>query len=52
MVEKMRILEPKIWVAVPANMKSEIPFIKFKDYVRLWSRPTGKSNLYKSIQNL
>ena len=43
--KSLKIVGPKIWNALP----TEIKLSKFKEYVNLWSGPSCKCNLYKSI---
>ena len=43
--KSLKIVGPKIWNALP----TEIKLSKFKEYVNLWSGPSCKFNLYKSI---
>ena len=42
-------LRPKIWNALPTEIKREASLSKFKEYVNLWSGPSCKCSLCKSI---
>ena len=45
----LKILGPKIWNALPAEIKCETSLSKFKKFVKLWSGHSCKCNLRKSI---
>ena len=34
--QSLRSLGPKIWNSLPSNIKSEISFLKFKEYIKTW----------------
>ena len=48
----LKILGPKMWNALPITMNREKSLSKFKECVKLWSGPSCKCNLCKSIWNL
>ena len=37
--KSFKILEPKIWNALPTEIKRETSLSKFNEYVKLWSGP-------------
>ena len=37
--QSLRTLGPKIWNNLPSNIKSEISFPKFKEYIKTWFGP-------------
>ena len=43
-------LGPKIRNALPEKIKKEASFIKFKEYIKLWSRPTSVKNVPKYLE--
>ena len=43
--KSLKILGPKIWNALPAEIKREASLNKFKEYVKLWSGNSCKCNL-------
>ena len=43
--KSLKILGPKIWNALPTEMKCETLLSKFKEYVKLWSGHSSKCNL-------
>ena len=45
----LKILGPKIWNALPTEIKCETSLNKFKKFVKLWSGHSCKCNLRKSI---
>ena len=47
--KSLKILGPKIQNSVPAEIKRETSLSKFKEYVNLWSGPSCRCNLCKSI---
>ena len=47
--KSLKILGPKIWNALPIEIKRETSLSKFKEYVKLWSGHSCKCNLCKSI---
>ena len=47
--KSLKILGPKIWNALPTEIKCETSLSKFKEYVKLWSGHSCKCNLCKSI---
>ena len=47
--KSLKILGPKIWNALPTEIKHETSPSKFMEYVNLWSGPSCKCNLCKSI---
>ena len=47
--KSFKILGPKIWNALPTEIKYETSLSKFKEYVKLWSGHSCKCNLCKSI---
>ena len=49
--KSFKILGPKIWNALPTEIKRATSLSKFKEYVNLWSGPSCKCNLCKSIWN-
>ena len=49
--KSLKILGSKIWNALPTEIKHETSLSKFKEYVNLWSGPSCKCNLSKSIRN-
>ena len=40
--QSLRSLDPKIWNNLPSNIKSEIFFLKFKEYIKTWLGPNCK----------
>ena len=50
--KSLKILGPKIWNALPTEIKRDTSLIKFKEYDKLWSGHSYKCNLCKSIWNL
>ena len=47
--KSLKIVGPKIWNALPTEIKRETSLSKFKEYVKLWSGPSCKCNFCKSI---
>ena len=47
--KSLKILGPKIWNALPTEIKRETSLSKFKEYVKLCSGHSCKCNLCKSI---
>ena len=47
--KSLKILGPKVWNALPTEIKCETSLSKFKEYVKLWSGHSCKCNLCKSI---
>ena len=47
--KSLMALGPKIWNALPENVKKEISFSKFKKYIKSWSGPTRKCKMCQSI---
>ena len=47
--KSLKMLGPKIWNAMPTEIKRETSLSKLKEYVNLWSGPSCKCNLCKSI---
>ena len=45
----LKILGPKIWNALPTEVKRKTSLSKFKECVKLWSGHLCKCNLCKSI---
>ena len=42
-------LGPKIWNALPEKVKSETCYVKFKEYIKMWSGPTCNCNACKNF---
>ena len=42
--KSLKILGPKIWNALPTEIKRETSLNKFKEYVKLWSGNSCKCN--------
>ena len=47
--KSLKLLGPKIWNALPREIKRETSLSRFKEYVKLWSGHSFKCNLCKSI---
>ena len=47
--KSLKILGPKIWNALSTKIKRETSLSKFKECVNLWSGPSCKCSLCKSI---
>ena len=47
--KSLKILGPKIWNALPTEIKCETSLSKFKEYVKLWSGHSCKCNLSEYI---
>ena len=47
--KSLKILGTKIWNALPTEINLGASLSKFKEYVKIWSRPACKCNLCKSI---
>ena len=47
--KSLKTLRPKIWNALPTEIKHETSLRRFKEYVNLWSGPSCKCSLWKSI---
>ena len=43
--KSLMALGPKIWNALPQNIKKETSFSKFKEYIKSWSGPTCKCKI-------
>ena len=49
--KSLMTLGPKIWNALPENIKSETSYKKFKEYIDLWFGPKCRCNICKSLYN-
>ena len=49
--KSLMTLGPKIWNALPENIKSETSYKKFKEYIDLWFEPKCRCNICKSLYN-
>ena len=49
--KSLMVLGPKIWNALPENIKSETSHKKFKEYIDLWFGPKCRCNICKSLYN-
>ena len=49
--KSLMTLGPKIWNALPENIKSETSYKKFKEYIDLWFEPKCRCNTCKSLYN-
>ena len=49
-IKVLKILGPKIWNALPTEIKRETSLSKFKECVNLWSGPSCKCSLCKPIE--
>ena len=47
--KSLKMLGPRIWNALPTEIKRETSLSKFKEYVKLWSGHSCKCNLCKSV---
>ena len=45
-------LGPKIWNALPENIKKETSFSKFKEYIKSWSGPVQNVPEYSEIMEI
>ena len=43
--KNLAILGPKIWNALPQNIKAENSYVKFKEYIATWFGPKCKCNV-------
>ena len=48
--KSLRSLGPKIWNQLPQNVKSEISFKKFKEYINQWFGPICKCTFCKRLK--
>ena len=48
--KSLMTLGPKIWNALPEEIKSETSYKKFKEYIDLWLGPKCRCNICKSLQ--
>ena len=46
------VLGPKIWNALPGNIKKETSFSKFKEYIKSRSGPDLQVQMYLSIYKI
>ena len=49
--KSLMTLGPKIWNALPENIKSETSYKKFKEYIDLWFGPNCRCNIFRSLYN-
>lgn len=47
--KSLMALGPKIWNALPEQVKKETSFTKFKEYIKSWSGPICKCTICKSL---
>ena len=47
--KSLKTLGPEIWNALPTEIERETSLSKFKEYANLWSGPSCKCNICKSI---
>ena len=47
--KSLKALGPKIWNALPENVKCETSLSKFKEYIKSWSGQTCKCNMCQSL---
>ena len=45
-IQSLSSLGPKIWNNLPSNVKSEISFLKFKEYIKTWLGPKCRCKVY------